>query len=407
MLTREGRGLMTVATIAVYVGLDVGKGGHHAVALDPAGVRLRDRALPQDEGVPRAILTNLQAPGPVLLVVAQPASIGALPLAVAEAIGVRVGYLPGLTMRRVADQVPGEAKTDARDAFIIAEAARTLPQTIRDLTATDDLIAQRTMLRGFDDDPRQQSTAVSNRLRGLVTQIHPALERVLGPAWDRRGVLALLQRWPTPQDLGTAGTRRIAACLARRGSRRADTLAAAIGEAVRAQTGVVAGTAAAGAIIPRRAFQLARLHQDRAAIAAQVAALVEPHPLCPVLTSLPGVGVRTAARILITTPGKEFASAADLASYAGLAPVTWQSGASVRGERAPRGGTKVLQDALFQAAFTSPRHPPSRVYYDRKRADGKRPTQAVLALARRRTDVLHAMIRDGTCYQPPEALTNT
>ncbi|MGW3661209.1 IS110 family transposase, partial [Streptomyces sp. NPDC005151] len=35
----------------------------------------------------------------------------------------------------------------------------------------------------------------------------------------------------------------------------------------------------------------------------------------------------------------------------------------------------------------------------RKRAEGKRHTQAVLALARRRVNVLWALIRDGWCYQ--------
>lgn len=63
--------------------------------------------------------------GTVLVVVDQPASIGALPLAVARDAGCRVAYLPGLTMRRIADLYPGEAKTGARDAFVIADAART------------------------------------------------------------------------------------------------------------------------------------------------------------------------------------------------------------------------------------------------------------------------------------------
>jgi len=62
--------------------------------------------------------------GAVLVVVDQPASIGALPLAVARDGGCHVAYLPGLTMRRNAGLYPGETKTDARDAFIIADAAR-------------------------------------------------------------------------------------------------------------------------------------------------------------------------------------------------------------------------------------------------------------------------------------------
>ncbi|MEU9191345.1 IS110 family transposase, partial [Streptomyces sp. NPDC048484] len=43
--------------------------------------------------------------------------------------------------------------------------------------------------------------------------------------------------------------------------------------------------------------------------------------------------------------------------------------------------------------------PVSKAYYDRKRSEGKGHKQAVLTLARRRTNVLWAMIRDKTPYQ--------
>lgn len=47
---------------------------------------------------------------------------------------------------------------------------------------------------------------------------------------------------------------------------------------------------------------------------------------------MPGIGVRTCARILTEVTGKHFASAAHLASYAGIAPVTRRSGTWIRGE---------------------------------------------------------------------------
>ncbi|WP_373862967.1 IS110 family transposase, partial [Microbacterium lacticum] len=138
--------------VDVFVGLDVGKGEHHAVALSRAGGRLFDKALPNDETKLRAVLTQLAQHGQVLLVVDQPATIGALPVAVAQAEGVLVGYLPGLAMRRIADLHPGEAKTDARDAAIIAETARTMPHTLRSIQIADEHVAELTMLCGFDDD---------------------------------------------------------------------------------------------------------------------------------------------------------------------------------------------------------------------------------------------------------------
>ena len=126
--------------------------------------------------------------------------------------------------------------------------------------------------------------------------------------------------------------------------------------------------------------------------------LVETHPLHLVLTSLPAVGVRTEARILTEVIGKDFKTAGHLGSYAGLAPVTWRSGTSIRGDHSSRKGNKVLKRALFLSAFAALKDPTSRTYYDRKRAEGKRHNQALIALARRRCDVLFAMLRDGTLY---------
>jgi transposase len=160
-------------SIDVFIGLDVGKGEHHAVAVDRAGKKLFDKALPNDEARLREVLASLNRHGSILLVVDQPATIGALPVAVAQAAGATVGYLPGLAMRRIADLHPGEAKTDARDAFMIAEAARTMPHTLRSIQVADEQLAELTMLCGFDDDLAKQATATSNRIRGLLTQNPP------------------------------------------------------------------------------------------------------------------------------------------------------------------------------------------------------------------------------------------
>jgi transposase len=163
---------------------------------------------------------------------------------------------------------------------------------------------------------------------------------------------------------------------------------------------VVPGTDAAGIVIPRLAAQLAQIRTQRREVVQQVERLVEDHPLAQVLTSMPGVGVRTAARILTEVVGEDFPTAGHLAAYAGLAPVTRRSGSSIRGEHAPRGGNRRLKRALFLSAFAALSDPTSRAYHDRKRAEKKTHTQAVLALARRRSDVLFAMLRDGTHYDP-------
>ncbi|ONF03179.1 transposase, partial [Burkholderia pseudomallei] len=390
-------------SVDVFVGVDVGKGQHHAVALDRNGKRLYNKAMPNDEAKLRALISELRAHGRLLFVVDQPATIGALPVAIARDEGVMVAYLPGLAMRRIADLHAGEAKTDARDAAIIAEAARSMPHTLRSLRLADEPLAELTMLCGFDDDLAAQITQTSNRIRGLLTQIHPALERVLGPRLDHPAVLDLLERYPSPATLAAASEKTLANRLTKLAPRMGKNLAAEIVQALNEQAVIVPGTQAATIVMPRLAQQLAALRKQRDEVASEVERLVLAHPLWPVLTSMPGVGVRTAARLLTEVAHKAFASAAHLAAYAGLAPVTRRSGSSIRGEHPSRRGNKVLKRALFLSAFAALRDPISRAYYTRKVEQGKRHNQALIALARRRCDVLFAMLRDGTIYQPKAA----
>jgi len=387
---------------AVYLGLDVGKGEHHACALDAAGRRLYDKPLPNDEARLRALFEGLAEHGAMLMVVDQPASIGALPVAVARASGCQVAYLPGLTMRRLADLHPGQAKTDARDAFVIADAARTLPHTLRRVDTGDEALAELEVLVGFDDDLAAEATRVRNRIRGLLTQIHPALERVLGPKADHPAVLEILSRFGGPQGLRQAGRRRLLTPARKLAPRMGEQLVDDIMAALDAQTVTVPGSAAAEAVLPRLADSLRTVLGQRKQIATQVERMLDAHPLAQVLTSMPGFGVRTAARVLLEVgDGTSFPTSGHLAAYAGLAPVSRISGTSIRGERPPKGGNKHLKRAMFLAAFASLSDPTSRAYYQRKRDQGKRHNAALICLARRRCDVLFAMLRDGTTYQHP------
>ena len=391
---------MQVDDIGVFIGIDVGKSEHWATALDRDGRRIHDRALPNDESRLRDLYKHLAEHGRVLVVVDQPATIGALAVAVAQDMGVTVGCLPGLSMRRIADLSPGNAKTDARDAAVIAQAARTMPHTLRAVSTSDEDTAALGMLTGLDLDLARQVNQTANRIRGLYTQIHPALETVLGSLWEHDAILEAIAAWPTPTALKKAGKARIDARLNKHGARRHAAWAQQICDALDKQTVTVAGTDAAGAVLPHLARQLIALHAQRADIAGRVEALVEAHPLYPVLASMPGTGVPAAAVFLAET----FTTGAQLASYAGLAPVTRRSGSSIKGEHVSHAGNKRLKRAMFLSAFASLRSDPiSRAYYQRKRDQGKRLGQAVLALAHRRILTLNAMIRDGALYDPQPA----
>lgn len=387
---------------AVFCGIDVGKSEHHSVDLAVDGTRLYDKALPNDEDRLRAVFDRLATHGPLLIVVDQPNTIGALPVTVARSCGHQVAYLPGLSMRRIADLYPGQAKTDARDAFIIADTARTMPHTLRRVDTGDDTLAELDVLIGFDDDLAGEATRISNRIRGLLTGIHPALERVLGPRVTHPAVLEILSRCGGPAGIRAAGKRKLTAIAAKNAPRMGARLVAEIYAALETQTVVVPGSAAAETVLPKLADSLKETLQQRKTIAVDVERMLDAHPLSSVLISMPGIGIRTAARILLEVgDGSAFKSAGHLAAYAGIAPVTHRSATSIRGEHPARSGNRKLKRALFLSAFAALHDPTSRAYYDRKRAEGKKHNAALICLARRRCDVLFAMLKTKTLYQPP------
>jgi len=387
----------------IVIGLDVGKHAHHAVALDRQGSRLVDQEIQNTEANLRQVFGAMVSRGRVLVVVDQLHSIGAMPVAVAQAMMIDTAYLPGLSMRRLADLHPGNAKTDARDAYVIAHAALTVPHTLRRLDVPSAAQADLAMLLGYDDDLAAQVTAAINRLRGLLVQVHPSLEKALGDNVSHEAVLHLLIKAGGPDGLRAMGKTRIDKQLAKHAPRIHTRLADGIWDGLNDQTVTVPGTGAAAKVLPGLASQILQLRDQRAQIARDVEKVLDDHPLAEVLTSMPGVGVKIAARLLAEIGGDitAFPTAAHLAAYAGLAPVTKRSGTSIRGEHLNRGGNKRLKNALFMAAFTSLRaDPASRAYYDRKRAEGKKHNAALICLARRKTDVLYAMIRDHHPYTP-------
>ena len=142
------------------------------------------------------------------------------------------------------------------DAAIIAEAARSLPHTLRSIVLAEEQAAELSMLCGFDDDLAKQATATSNRIRGLLTQIHPALERVIGEHLDHPAIPELLLKYPSPEKIRKAGQTRVAALLTKHAPRAGKRWATEIFTASGEQTVVVSGTSAAGIVQTQLAAML-------------------------------------------------------------------------------------------------------------------------------------------------------
>ncbi|GAA2541361.1 transposase [Pseudonocardia hydrocarbonoxydans] len=134
----------------------------------------------------------------------------------------------------------------------------------------------------------------------------------------------------------------------------------------------------------------------------QIAQAIDAHPDGAIVRSLPGMGTTLAAEFLAAAGGLErFPTPGALASAAGLAPVLQQSG-KMNYQRRSYAGNRALKRVFYQSSFCALQHDElSRTFYDRKRKEGKRHHQALIALARRRINVLHAMLRTRTEFHRP------
>lgn len=153
-------------------------------------------------------------------------------------------------------------------------------------------------------------------------------------------------------------------------------------------------------MVARLAKGVIALDEEVAELDALIEARFREHPHAEVIRSLPGMGALLGAEFIAATGGAmdAFGTPDRLAGFAGLAPVPRDSGRVSGNMRRPRRYHRGLLRAFYLSSMTSIRAcPASRLYYQRKRDEGKGHKQAVLALARRRANVLWAMLRDGAC----------
>jgi transposase len=384
----------------IWAGTDIGKTHHHCVVLDADGKRLLSRRVLNDEPELLALFADVMAiDEDVVWAVDVADGMAALWINILLNHGQQLVYIPGLAVNRAAAGYRGTGKTDAKDAVVIADQAR-MRRDLTTLRPDDEHAVELRVLTGRRADISADRTRRINRLRGQLTSIFPALERVLD--LGNVGPLVLLTGYQTPAALRRTGRKRLETWLRNRQVRGAEALAeAALSAADRQQT-ALAGEKITAQVIHTLAKEVMGLNEQLAEIDKLIAARFREHELAEVIESMPGIGPLMGAEFLAATAGdmSRYGSADRLASMAGVAPTPRDSG-SVNGNlHRPRRYHRGLQRVFYTSALISIRNcDASRRFYERKRAEGKRHVQAVLALARRRVNVLWALIRDGRCYQ--------
>jgi transposase len=387
-----------------WVGVDAGKEFHWAHVLDASGRQLLSRKVENDEAdILRFVNEALSFAEEVVWAVDQPGGSAALLLALLWERNQQVLYIPGLTVDRARDTYRGESKTDARDAHVIADQARMRPEHLCELEPGEQEIAELQLLLARRRDLVTDQSRIVTRLRETLLSLFPALERALD--LNSKGPLTLLTHYQTPTQLRRAGHKRIVSYLKNRRVKGSSSVAHKALSAAGSQSVALPAQELASRIVAQLAAEILALKNRIESVDEELERRFFARPEAPILISLPGMGTVLGAEFLVAVRDLcAFESADRLAAYAGLVPAANDSGKRVGNHKRMRGGNKTLKRVFYQSAFASLRSAPqSRAFYDRKRAEGKRHTQALIALARRRVNVLWAMLRDGTAFEPRSA----
>lgn len=235
----------------VWAGVDIGKEHHHCVVIDADGRRLLSRRILNDEPVLLELIGDVLGLGEDVLW-AMDTNHGGAALLIGLLLGhdQPMAYLTGLAVHRASGTYRGEGKTDAKDAFVIADQAR-MRKDLGRLRPGDEIAVDLRTLTARRTDVVCDRTRQINRLRAQLVEIFPALER--GLELTNKGPVVLLTGYQTPTAIRRAGARRIETWLKNRKVRGAAALAKTAVEAAEAQHTALPGEKLAATMVIRLA----------------------------------------------------------------------------------------------------------------------------------------------------------
>ncbi len=391
--------------LTLWAGIDAGKTTHHCVVIDCDGTVVLSTKVNNDE-TPLldliATVIDLDSEGDICWATDLTDGGAALLIALLAAHGQQLLYIPGRVVHHAAATYRGDGKTDAKDARIIADQAR-MRTDLQPVRIANQIAVDLRLLTSHRLDVVHDRVRAINRMRATMLEYFPALERAFDYS-KNKAALVLLSHYATPESIRRIGVTRLTAWLKARGCRNSAGIAKAAVDAAHTQTTTLPAQHVGSALVTKLAAKIAAIDDDLASIDAEITQQLAKHHSATNLLSMPGFGPVLAATFLAQIGGSldAFDTVDRLACVAGLAPVPRDSGRISGNLHRPRRFNRRLLRTCYLASLSSLKNSPaSRAFYDRKRAEGKSHKQALIALARRRMNVIWAILRDNTPYIEP------
>jgi Transposase/Transposase IS116/IS110/IS902 family len=402
----------------VYCGIDWAE-DHHDIALADRDGNLLGRRRISDDAAGLAQLLGLLAEhgdtpdDPIPVAIETPRG---LLVACLRATGRKVYPINPMAVARYRDRhtVSG-GKSDTGDSVVLANVLRTDIGFHRPLPADTELAQAIAVLARAQQDAVWDRITAHNKLRSHLREYFPGFLHAFAGA--RGGILrpearTILAAAPTPADAARLTAAQLRALLKKAGRRRGiDAEATRLRDAFRA--GQMRQLPLVEQAMGRQAIALLRQLDAACASADELERAVtdsfNQHPDAGIITSFPGLGTLTGARVLaeIGDDRSRFQDAKGLKAYAGAAPITRASGKTKTVTRRHIKNNR-LNAAGYTWAFSAlTASPGARAHYDRRRDDGDRHAAAQRNLFGRLLGCLHRCLATGQHYNENIAFPGT
>jgi transposase len=302
-------------------------------------------------------------------------------------------------------------KSDPGDAEVLANVLRTDMHAHRPLPADSELAQAIAVLARAQQDAVWNRTTAHNKLRSHLREYFPGFLAAF--AGTRDGILrpearVILAAAPTPAAAGSLTLAQLRALLKKAGRTRGiDAEARRLREAFREQQ--MRQLPLVEQAMGRQALALLRQLDAACTSAGDLEhAAVESfnqHPDAGIITSFPGLGPLTGARVLaeIGDDRSRFSDAKGLKAYAGAAPITRASGKHKAVLHRKVKNNRLAAAGYIWAFAALTASPGARRHYDRRRDAGDGHAAAQRNLFSRLLGCLHHCLLTGTRYDEATA----
>ena len=393
----------------VYCGIDWAEDHHDIALVDRDGKLLARRRISDDAAGLAQLLVMLAEHGdtPDDLIPAAIETPRGLLTACLRATGRQVYPINPMAVARYRDRhtVSG-GKSDHGDSVVLASVLRTDLHAHRPLPADSELAQAIAVLARAQQDAVWDRTTAHNKLRSHLREYFPGFLAAFAGA--RGGIMrpearTILAAASTPSAAAALTADELRSLLKKAGRRRGiDTEATRLHEAFHGeqmrQLPLVEQAMGRQTLALLRQLDAACASADDLEQAAT--ASFNQHPDAGIITSFPGLGPLTGARVLaeIGDDRSRFQDARGLKAYAGAAPITRASG-KTRSVTHRKIKNNRLNAAGYCWAFSAlTASPGARAHYDRRREDGDRHAAAQRNLFGRLLGCLWKCLTTGQHY---------